>query len=396
MLECLTPQPPDPLLAVLTQFRADPRPGKIDLGIGVYRDADGRTPVLAAVKEAEAHLLGAQQTKAYVGPSGDLAFIDLAAELTFGAGRPPHLAGLQVPGGTAALRAAADLLARAGARRIWLGTPSWANHEPVFRAARLEVALFPFFDVATERLDFARLAATLEKAEPGEAVLLQACCHNPTGADLGLEQWREAAAIMARRGLVPLIDVAYQGLGTGLEDDVAGARAALAGLPEALVAVSFSKNFGLYRERTGALFVMAPGTEARTTALSNMLAMARANYSMPPDHGAAVVRTILENAALRASWHAELVQMCARINGIRRRLATLGRRGPCDLAPLAHQRGMFSLLQLTTADVSRLRDRHAIYMPGSGRINVAGLRADQIERFAEALSDLPTAEREAA
>jgi aromatic-amino-acid transaminase len=387
VLERLALQPPDPLLAVIGLFAADPRPGKIDLGVGVYRDEHGLTPVMRAVKAAEARLVEQQASKAYVGPSGDLEFIDRLGELVFGPGAPTgRIVGLQTPGGTGALRAAADLLARGGAGAVWVGRPPWANHDPVFAAAGLAVRDYDYFDPARQGVDFESMVRALRAAKAGEVVLLQAACHNPTGADPTPDQWRTIAEIVGSRGLIPLIDVAYQGLGAGLEDDAAGARAVIAAAGEALVAVSCSKSFGLYRERTGALYAVTAGGAPRAAVESNMLAIARANYSMPPDHGAAVVRTILADPALASDWRDELAGVRARIGEMRAALVAQGRCGAIDLAALAAQQGMFSLLPLEPAQIRALREEHAIYMTGSGRVNLAGLQARDMETLARALA----------
>jgi aromatic-amino-acid transaminase len=387
VLERLAEQPPDPLLAVIGMFRTDPRPWKIDLGVGVYRDESGRTPVMRAVKAAEARLLETQDTKAYVGPGGDLVFIDLMRDLVFGGEAPAgRLVGLQTPGGTAALRAAADLLARAGARTIWAGRPTWANHDPIFAAAGLELRSYDYFDPVAQTVAFDRMAAALERSAVGDVVLLQASCHNPTGADLSPEQWAAVADLVRSRRLIPLIDVAYQGVGRGLEADVAGVRQVVAVAEEALVAVSCSKTFGLYRERTGAVFTLTADAGGRTAATSNMLAIARANYSMPPDHGAAVVRTILEDPDLTREWRAELDGVRGRIRAVRALLAGFGRCGGLDLVPLAAQNGMFSQLPLDEAQIRRLREDHAIYMTASGRVNLAGLKVEDVEPLIRALT----------
>jgi aromatic-amino-acid transaminase len=386
MFDSLTRQPDDPLLALIGLYRADARAEKIDLGVGVYRDEEGATPIFRAVKAAERQLVESQPTKAYVGPEGNPVFLDHLWALTAGdAGRGLAKAALQTPGGSGALRLAADLMARMGTRRIRLGLPSWPNHASIFKAAGLEVVGYPFFDVPSQAVLFDRMMEALEGAERGDAVLLHASCHNPTGAGLTAEQWALAAAAIAKRGLLPLIDIAYQGYGKGLDADAAGLRHLIATVPEALVAVSCSKSFGLYRERTGAIYAVTQSAESATTVRSNLAALARTSYSMPPDHGATVVATILGDDALKADWMAELESMRGRIVSIRERLATgLARRWQV-LTAVADQEGMFSLLPLEEADVMRLRAEHGIYMPGSGRINIAGLKSaevdDVIEKF---------------
>ncbi|WPE22200.1 amino acid aminotransferase [Shinella zoogloeoides] len=384
MFDALTRQPDDPLLALIGLFRADERAGKVDLGVGVYRDETGVTRVFRAVKEAERRLVETQQTKAYVGPEGDPVFLERLWALTTGeAGRGRATAGLQTPGGSGALRLAGDLMARTGTRRIWLGLPTWPNHASIFTAAGLEVVTYPFFDIPSQAVLFERMMEALSGAAPGDAVLLHASCHNPTGANLNTEQWRAVAALVAERGLLPVIDIAYQGYGRGLDEDAAGLRILLSAVPEALVAVSCSKSFGLYRERTGAIYAVCGSAETALTVRSNLAALARVSYSMPPDHGSAVVSMILGDEALMADWKAELESMRLRITAIRERLAAgLSRRWQV-LTAIREQEGMFSLLPLEEADVMKLRAEHAIYMPTSGRINIAGLKTAEVDAVIE-------------
>lgn len=384
MFDALTRQPDDPLLALIGLFRADERAGKVDLGVGVYRDETGVTRVFRAVKEAERRLVETQQTKAYVGPEGDPVFLERLWALTTGeAGRGRATAGLQTPGGSGALRLAGDLMARTGTRRIWLGLPTWPNHASIFTAAGLEVVTYPFFDIPSQAVLFDRMMEALSGAAPGDAVLLHASCHNPTGANLNTEQWRAVAALIAERGLLPVIDIAYQGYGRGLDEDAAGLRILLSAVPEALVAVSCSKSFGLYRERTGAIYAVCGSAETALTVRTNLAALARISYSMPPDHGAAVVSMILGDEALMADWKAELESMRLRITAIRERLAAgLSRRWQV-LTAIREQEGMFSLLPLEEADVMKLRAEHVIYMPTSGRINIAGLKTAEVDAVIE-------------
>lgn len=382
--DSLLPQPPDPLLALIGQYAADPRPNKIDLGVGVYKDADGRTPVFAAIKAAEQLLLDTQQTKSYVGPEGDIGYFQHLIPLLFGdLDAEGRLTGLQTTGGTGALRLGAEVIARARPDvRVHVGTPTWANHPPIFGAARLQLATHRHIDIVTQRLCFDEIMEALLKADPGDAVLLHACCHNPTGADFDTAQWQALAQLMAERGLLPFIDFAYQGLGEGLVEDAAGLRIVAARCPELLVAYSCDKNFGLYRERGGALFALCATAESAATVQSNLLSLARANWSMPPDHGAALVRIILESAELTSSWRAELEEMRQRIVAMRQGLAALD---PA-LAPLASQKGMFSTLPLSPDQIRALREDHGVYMAGSGRINIAGFIPANLAPFVTALS----------
>lgn len=384
LFDALQPQPLDPLLKLMVAFAGDGREHKIDLGVGMYRSESGITPVMRAVKAAETVLLERQMSKGYVGAAGDTRFLELLRSIVFdrALASSDRLIGIQSPGGTGALRLAADLIAAASpTAKVWLGTPTWANYLPIMGAARLTVESVPHFDVATQRLRFDEMMSALDTARAGDVVLLQGCCHNPTGTDFDRAQWTAIAQLLSTRGLVPLIDVAYQGLGQGLEQDISGARIVLDHVGEALISYSCSKVFGLYRERTGALFVLSQSAARGETAMSNLVSLARAAWSMPPDHGAAVVRTILESESLTGDWKSELESMRARVIDNRCRLAAIDAR----FAPLLGQQGMFSVLPLSPADIERLRSEHAVYMVGSGRINVAGFTGDQIERFVAAL-----------
>lgn len=376
---------PDAILGLAAQFRADTRANRIDLGVGVFRDEAGRTPVMRAVKAAEARLLESQDSKSYLGLEGDMGFVERMAPYVFGSahGLGDRLQGLQTAGGTGALRAALDLVARArpGAK-VWVGLPTWANHRPLILSAGLQVAPMPFFDQASQAVDVGAMLDALGSAEAGDAVILQGCCHNPTGAVLEPAHWEALAALVAARGLLPIMDLAYQGLGDGMDEDAASTRLMASRVPSLLVAYSCDKNFGIYRERTGALWVI--GTDAAETvrARAHALAAVRTMWSMPPDHGAAVVRLILEDAALTADWRAELDSMRARIVQVR---AALAAAHPL-LAPLGRQTGMFSLLPVSPDVVERLKTDHAIYAVPPGRINVAGLRIDQVAVLADAIS----------
>ena len=372
-------QPPDALLGLIGLYRADRRPGKIDLGVGVFRDDAGRTPVMRAVKAGEAKLLRDQESKSYLGAEGDIRFVELLAEVAFGAGADRPV-GIQTPGGTGALRLGAELIARSRPdATVWIGTPTWPNHAPIFREAGMMIRTHRFYDVASAAIDFDGMIEDLREAKAGDVLLLHGCCHNPTGADLNSAQWQEIGLLCARRALVPFIDLAYQGLGDGLGADAAGMRGLLDMLPEALVAYSCDKNFGLYRERVGALWVQSGAAEL---VRSNMLALARSLWSMPPDHGAAVTRLVLEDDALRADWVSELDAMRARINELRSVLAASHPR----LAAIGDQRGMFALLPLTPEAVDALRRDHGIYMAGNGRINIAGLTLETVPAFVAALA----------
>jgi aromatic-amino-acid transaminase len=375
-------QPPDSLLSLIKLYKADPRPTKIDLGVGVYRNAEGDTPVFAAIKAAEAKLLAEQASKSYLGPEGDTGFVEKIQPIVFGQGKAAaDIVGVQTPGGTGALRAAAELIhaAKPGAT-IWLGTPSWPVHAQIFNAVGLNVQTYRYYDAADRRLAFDDMVAALSHADAGDFVLLHASCHNPTGVDLSFDQWREVTKIIVERGLVPFVDCAYQGLGQGLEEDAAGLRHVFENVDEALLAYSCDKNFGVYRERTGALF--ARSRQNQEAVFTTILLIARGCWSMPPDHGAAAVRLILESAELTAQWRAELDEMRERINSIRHALADADPR----LEPIREQRGMFSILPVTPAQVEALRNDHGIYMAPTGRINIAGLNAQSVGPLVQALA----------
>lgn len=392
LFDRLTLQPADPLLALIGMVRDDPRPHKIDLGVGVYKDAVGNTPILRAVKVAERILNETQETKAYLGSEGDIRFVELIKEMAFGVAGAgigagtgdDRIVGLQTPGGCGALRLGAELIrATGGDARIFIGQPTWPNHIPLVGSAGVPFVEYPYYDKASKAVLFDRMMAALEEARAGDIVLVHGCCHNPTGADLGPDEWRALAELVALKGLVPLIDLAYQGLGNGLEEDARGARMLFDAADQALLAHSNDKNFGLYRERTGSLFAKGGNAEMAKMILGNLATLARTNWSMPPDHGAAVVRIILDTPELAADWHAELGEMLARIRGLRARLAAFDPR----LAFIGGQNGMFSMLPLTPEDVIGLRASHAIYMANSGRFNVAGLSDDNVDRFAAAVAE---------
>jgi aspartate aminotransferase len=395
MFESLDRLTPDPILGVMAAYRADADPGKVDLGVGVYRDEHGETPILKAVKRAEALVLARQMTKSYVGSTGNVQFNSALEVLTLGAGHPALAAGrvrtIQAPGGCGALRLGAELIKAAAPRSaVHVSTPTWANHMPLLGGSGLKLASYPYYDAATGGLDFAGMVGALERLPAGSVVLLQACCHNPTGVDLTDVQWRELLPLFKNGALLPFIDLAYQGLGRGIAEDAFGIRLFAAELPEVLVAVSCSKNFGLYRERTGALHVTAASAAAAETALSQLARIARSIYSMPPDHGAAIVQEILGNDALRAAWLEEVGSMRARMTGLRSEFVQhLAAASPQrDFSCIARQHGMFSLLGIGAPQVHALRDAHHVYMMDDSRINIAGLRAGNLGYVACALAQV--------
>ena len=388
MLSTLAPQPADALLALIKLHAADPRADKIDLGVGVYRTGQGGTPVFGAIKAAEQRLIDTQTSKSYLGPEGDMGFVHALMPYVFGQDDPTkagRIEGMQTPGGTGGVRLAVALALKAGVKRAWMGVPSWPNHAQIF--GDLGFALETFSHATGEgRVDMDALRGAIAEADEGDAILLHGCCHNPTGIDYSAAQWDEIAALVADRKLLPLLDLAYQGLGDGMEADAYGVRAVLAAVPEALIAYSCDKNFGMYRDRVGAVYAMVAEPALLPAVLSNGATLARAAWSMPPDHGAAAVRLILEDPALIALWQDELDTMRARMNQVRAQLAAAGRVGSVDLTPLGGQNGLFSVLPLTSAQILRLREEHGIYMAGSGRINVAGLTAGNIDKFIAALA----------
>jgi aromatic-amino-acid transaminase len=384
LLDRLEDKPTDSLLALIALCNADPREEKIDVGVGVYRDAAGTTPILQCVKAAERILLETQETKAYLGSQGDARFTELIKPIVFGeaAAGDNRIVGVQTPGGCGALRLGAELIHAADSNaRIFVGQPTWLNHTPLIGSAGVGMVDYPYYDRDSRTILFDRMVETLRGAKRGDLVLLHGCCHNPTGADLSLDQWREVAEIVSTRGLVPYVDLAYQGFGHGLEADAAGTRMVVEAAEQAIVAQSCDKNFGLYRERTGALFVKASSVEGAKVAFGNLLQLARTMWSMPPDHGAAIVRTVLDDTALRAQWNEELIGMCARIRTLRARLAAFDPR----LAYINEQNGMFSMLPLSRDAVLELRQSHGIYMADSGRFNIVGLSDENVDRFAAAV-----------
>jgi len=383
MFELLKPMPADPILQIIAAHRNDPRTNKIDLGVGVYRDANGATPVFRAVKAAEKMLIEQQLTKGYLGTAGDPIFTDLLRPIIFADGVDASLIpAIQTPGGGGALRLGGELIATAQPKaKVWLGTPSWPNHRPIFEAVGLEVEEYQFVDVEKQELLFDSMMSSLSDATADDIVLLHGCCHNPTGLDLDAAQWTAVAELCVANGLVPFIDLAYQGLGESLEADAQGFRIVFDKVPELFLAYSCDKNFGLYRERTGALYVKATNAELARNAASNLAVHARVSWSMPPDHGAAVVRTVLENPALVDDWRAEVASMAKRINEVRRAIA----EAAPALSAIGRERGLFSNLALSRAQADALRKEHAIYLLPSGRVNVAGLQIAEVPRLVAAL-----------
>lgn len=390
MLTNLQQQPADALLALIKLHNADPRATKIDLGVGVYKTGQGDTPVFASIKAAEKKLVETQETKAYLGPEGDMGFVEKLMPYVFGKDDPTlggRIEGMQTPGGTGSLRLALAIVHKAKVKRIWMGVPSWPNHAQICADLGLELKTF---NHATPEgtADIEAIRAAIAEADEGDAFLLQACCHNPTGIDYTNAHWDEIAGLLAAKKILPLLDLAYQGLGQGMEEDAYGMRRVLVSVPEALIAYSCDKNFGLYRDRVGALYMMTAEAAQLPVVISNAYALARANWSQPPDHGAAAVRLILEDEALTKNWLDELDTMRERMRQVRARLAAAGKTGGVDLTPIGGQNGLFSIIPFTPEQVQAMREKHGIYFAGSGRINVAGLTQLNIETFIAAVADV--------
>mgnify|MGYP001232623264 CR=1 FL=1 len=393
MFEQLEAAPPDAILGLNEAFARDTTEGKINLTTGVYKDAGGTTPVLACVKEAERRLVETESSKGYLGIDGMPDFGDAARQLLFGADHEITSSGraatIQAPGGTGALRVAAEFLATAfPGTRIWGSQPTWPNHPNIFRAAGLELGEYAYYNAESRGLDAPALFDSLAQIPEGDIVCLHACCHNPTGVDPSPEQWQQVADIVAERRLLPLVDFAYQGFGDGLEEDAVGLRALAKPGSRLLVASSFSKNFGLYRERVGSLTVVTGSPETASIVLSRLKRTIRCNYSNPPAHGASTVTTVLADDSLRSQWESELADMRNRINDMRIALAEgLAAAAPDhDFSFITRQRGMFSFSGLTAEQVDRLKEEHGVYMVRNGRINVAGVTSDNVGRLCESIA----------
>lgn len=375
----------DALVRVGQNFRADNRANKLDLGVGVYRDAEGATPVLAVVKHAEQLLQSGQATKSYLPPDGDAGFVRLMTETVLGF-TDAAIAAAQAPGGTGAFHQALALIKASGRQSvIWVGTPTWPNHIPMISHQGLRHESYPYYDIAAQRLRFDLMLAALGKARPGDLFLLHGCCHNPTGADLSEDEWRTVADLMAQRGLIPLIDFAYQGFGRSGDEDAMGVRELVARLPRVLVAASCSKSFSLYRERTGIVIVKCENAAEAARTRGTLQGLARVSYSNPPAHGAEIVRTILSDPEVKRQWLAELAQMRERVLQIRKLLVEAGRMRQHNLDFMGQHTGLFATFALTAAQCERMGKEFAIHMPDTGRINIAGLTAESVDRFVDAL-----------
>ncbi|MCL1060157.1 aspartate/tyrosine/aromatic aminotransferase [Shewanella gelidimarina] len=385
--------PADPILGLTDAFKADPREDKVNLGVGIYKDESGKTPILKAVKLAEEKLLATEKTKSYLGMEGVQAYNGAVQTLLFGNDHTVVNNGraltAQAPGGTGSLRVAAEFLVRhTKADTIWVSNPTWANHQNIFQSAGLKTQSYGYYKAETHSLDFDAMLTDLNGAKEGDLVLLHGCCHNPTGIDLNAAQWLAVAQLCVSKSLVPLFDFAYQGFGTGVEEDAAGLRIVADTVPELIIANSFSKNFGLYNERIGAVTVVAANDTEVVNAFSQIKSTIRASYSNPPAHGALIVSTILEDESLKQLWHDELQGMRERIAEMRTLfVASLKESGVTqDFEFISSQNGMFSFSGLNKAQVKRLKDEFGVYIVGSGRISVAGMTKTNMPIICKAIA----------
>jgi aspartate/tyrosine/aromatic aminotransferase len=395
MFEKIQAAPADPILGLTAAFKEDTNLEKINLGVGVYKDDTGITPIFPTVKEAEKRLLEKEKTKSYLPIDGDPDYGKSVRGLLFGQGSDLIDGGravtLQTPGGTGALRLAGDFLAKiASGAKVWLSDPTWANHNKVFTAAGVALASYPYYNADSKSLDFDKMCEALKTVPEGDVVLLHGCCHNPTGQDPTPEQWKTIADILSQRKAVPFVDFAYQGLGAGIDEDAAGLRALADACSEILVASSFSKNFGLYCERVGALTFVGASADSATAALSQLKVCARTNYSNPPAHGGMIVKTVLNDPSLRSQWEDEVKGVRVRINKMRDQFVDILKEKGVDqdFSFIKRQNGMFSFSGLNKDQVTTLREKHSIYIVGSGRINVAGMTADNIDGLCEAIAEV--------
>lgn len=395
MFSQLQPLPTDPILGLMAAFKADTNEKKIDLGVGVYKDEQGNTPVLKAVKKAEEFRLANETTKSYIGLAGNLDYCQKMEQLLLGDAHPALLANrvrtAQAPGGTGSLRVAAEFIKRCNEQAtVWVTTPTWANHIGLFSAAGLKVAEYPYYDYENKGLLFDEMINTLSQVPKGDVVLLHACCHNPSGMDLNQAQWEKVAELAKAQGFTVLIDIAYQGFGTSLDDDAAGLRHLASQVDELIVCSSCSKNFGLYRERIGACSLISKDSATADIANSVMLSVVRSIYSMPPAHGADIVNTILGSDELTAMWHQELDEMRSRINGLRSLIneKLTAKCDGMDFSFIEQQNGMFSFLGISKEQIERLQKEYSIYIVGSSRVNVAGVSDANIDYFADAVASV--------
>ena len=384
--------PADPILGLSIKYRADENPLKIDLGVGVYKNEAGNTTILSSVKKAEKFRLENEITKTYIGGTGSALFNERMTALIFGDHKvinENRVRTVSTPGGTGALRVAGEFIARCkSGAKIWLSNPTWANHKGVFTESGLDIHEYPYYDYENKTLDFDAMLNALKQVSADDFVLLHACCHNPSGMDLSQEQWQQVVQVAKEVGFTPLIDMAYQGFGDGLEEDAYGVRLMAENVNNMILCSSCSKNFGLYRERIGACTVIGETPATTEIALSVVLGVARTIYSMPPAHGAAVVEIILGSEELTQEWHTELTEMRNRINGNRKVIVDkLIEKGVTrDFSFIANQKGMFSFLGITPAQVQQLQDQYSVYMVGSSRMSIAGIAPSNVDYLAESIA----------
>ena len=394
MFEAIDTAPPDAILGLNELFRKDSNSDKVNLTVGVYKNDLGLTPIMKCVKQAESRLLETEDSKGYLGIAGSPEYGENVCKLLLGENSPLISSGkaiaIQSPGGTGALRVAAEFIARKfPAMTIWCSRPTWANHSNIFRAAGVTVNSYNYLDDAGTGLDFEQMLEAIKTISTGQAILLHACCHNPTGVDPTVDQWKEIVKAVTERGLLPVIDCAYQGFGNGVDTDVAAIRMFAAAGVESIICSSFSKNFGLYGERTGALTILAASADAANAVTSQVKSCIRANYSNPPKHGAAIVSTVLDDEALTNEWSTELTEMRSRIHSLRDLFVTkMNERSDKDFSFIKKQVGMFSYSGLTPVQVDELRQKHAIYIVGSGRINIAGLNENNLDKVCDAIASV--------
>lgn len=393
MFQSIERRPPDPILGLSAAYKLDTNPNKVDLGVGVYKDESGNCPIMSAVKKAENTLWKQEDSKSYIAQAGPELYIKYTGDLLLGADsgvlKDKRAAVVLAPGGSGSLRVAAEFICRnAPGTKIFVSDPTWNNHIPLLGSAGLQLETYPYYDYASHQIKFEQMMDKLREAGKGDLVLVHGCCHNPCGADLTHEMWQAVAEAAQKQGFTPFIDLAYQGLGDGLVEDVYGVRLLASILPEVVVANSYSKNFGLYRERTGAVTVVTENTEQMESVKSQLLSTAREMYSVPPAHGAALVALILDDAALKQEWDAELTQMRDRINGLRAELvARLEAKGVGrDFTFIRNEKGMFSFLGLSKDQVNRLIKEFSIYMVASSRINVAGINKSNLDYLVDSVA----------
>lgn len=392
MFEVLPQLPADPILGLSTAYKADPNPLKIDLGVGVYKDEQGHTPILSSVAKAQQILLAKEDSKTYITPQGVPGYIDGMLQLLLGKGSKvlleDRVAAVQAPGGCGALRILAELIKRCNSElTVWVSDPTWANHIPLIGNAGLKIQIYPYFNKADASINFEGMVETLSQVKSGDVVLLHGCCHNPTGADLTPDQWKVVLELAQKTGFIPFVDVAYQGFGDGLEQDAYGLRLLVDNLPEVVVAASCSKNFGLYRERVGLAVMVTANTQARKAIQTQIQSIARGIYSMPPSYGGALVDIILNDESLRTEWVAEVEAMRTRMQALRSLLVDklVEKGAQRDFSFVKQQKGMFSYLCITPEQVQEMRNKHSVYFVDSSRVNIAGISKSNVDALASAL-----------